>query len=57
MTNTKGLSWENIALKPKVLMGLFEYGYDKPSPVQEEVLPYALAGNKNRKEIQEVNQC
>jgi hypothetical protein len=26
-------------------MGLFEYGYEKPSPIQEEVLPYALAGS------------
>jgi superfamily II DNA/RNA helicase len=25
-------------------MGIFEYGYEKPSPVQEEVIPYALAG-------------
>ena len=27
------------------MMGLYEYGYEKPSPVQEEVIPYALAGN------------
>jgi superfamily II DNA/RNA helicase len=26
-------------------MGIFEKGYEKPSPVQEEVIPYALAGN------------
>jgi len=25
-------------------MGLYEYGYEKPSPVQEDVIPYALAG-------------
>jgi superfamily II DNA/RNA helicase len=25
-------------------MGLYEYGYERPSPVQEEVIPYALAG-------------
>jgi len=30
-------------------MGLFEYGYEKPSPVQEEVLPYALAGTTTYK--------
>jgi len=26
-------------------MGLYEYGFEKPSPIQEEVIPYALAGN------------
>ena len=29
------------------MMGLYEYGYEKPSPVQEEVIPYALAGISN----------
>ncbi len=32
-------------LKQKVLMGLYECGFEKPSPVQEEVVPYALAGS------------
>jgi len=26
-------------------MGLFECGYENPSPVQEEVIPYAIAGS------------
>jgi ATP-dependent RNA helicase DDX6/DHH1 len=25
-------------------MGIFEKGYEAPSPIQEETLPYALAG-------------
>ena len=25
-------------------MGIFEMGYEKPSPIQEESLPVALAG-------------
>ena len=28
-------------------MGLFEAGYEKPSPVQEEAIPIALLGKKN----------
>ncbi len=44
MTSTKGLSWDSLYLKQKVLMGVYEFGYEKPSPIQEEVIPYALAG-------------
>lgn len=25
-------------------MGIFEYGYENPSPIQEESIPVALAG-------------
>lgn len=27
------------------MMGLVSMGYDKPSPVQEETIPFALAGS------------
>lgn len=44
VTNTRGVTWDSLFLKEKVLMGLYEYGYEKPSPVQEDVIPYALTG-------------
>jgi hypothetical protein len=27
-------------------MGIYECGFERPSPVQEEVIPYALAGTQ-----------
>ncbi|CAJ1458258.1 unnamed protein product [Effrenium voratum] len=41
--------WQEAALVPRwrkreLLMGIFEMGYEKPSPIQEESLPVALAG-------------
>ncbi|KAI0148984.1 ATP-dependent RNA helicase DHH1 [Pestalotiopsis sp. NC0098] len=44
VTNTKGLEWEDFALKRDLLMGIFEAGYEKPSPIQEEAVPVALTG-------------
>ncbi|KAK8875141.1 hypothetical protein PGQ11_005655 [Apiospora arundinis] len=44
VTNTKGLEWEDFALKRDLLMGIFEAGYEKPSPIQEESIPVALTG-------------
>lgn len=44
VTNTKGISWDSFCLKKELLMGIFEKGYEKPSPVQEEVIPYANLG-------------
>ncbi|KAJ8123206.1 hypothetical protein ONZ43_g790 [Nemania bipapillata] len=44
VTNTKGLEWENFDLKRNLLMGIFEAGYEKPSPIQEEAIPVALTG-------------
>ncbi|KAF7541513.1 hypothetical protein G7054_g631 [Neopestalotiopsis clavispora] len=41
---TEGLEWENFALKRDLLMGIFEAGYEKPSPIQEESVPVALTG-------------
>jgi ATP-dependent RNA helicase DDX6/DHH1 len=31
-------------LKTELLKGIYEKGYEKPSPVQEEVIPIALTG-------------
>ncbi|KAH8668988.1 P-loop containing nucleoside triphosphate hydrolase protein [Xylariales sp. PMI_506] len=44
VTNRKGLEWEDFALKRDLLMGIFEAGYEKPSPIQEESVPVALTG-------------
>ena len=31
-------------LKRELLMGIFEKGYERPSPIQEETIPIALTG-------------
>ena len=44
VTNTKGNDFEDYFLKRELLMGIFEKGFEKPSPIQEEAIPIALAG-------------
>eukprot|EP00741_Cyanophora_paradoxa_P007070 tig00001086_g6841.t1 len=44
VTATKGNEFEDYALKRELLMGIFEKGFERPSPIQEESIPYALAG-------------
>ncbi len=44
VTDTKGHSFEDYHLKLELLKGIYEKGYENPSPVQEEVIPIALAG-------------
>jgi len=44
VTATKGNDFEDYFLKRELLMGIFEKGYEKPSPIQEESIPVALAG-------------
>mmetsp|Transcript_24336 Transcript_24336/g.70172 ORF Transcript_24336/g.70172 Transcript_24336/m.70172 type:complete len:331 (+) Transcript_24336:123-1115(+) len=44
VTGTKGNDFEDYFLKRELLMGIFEKGYEKPSPIQEESIPVALAG-------------
>ncbi len=44
VTDTKGHSFEDYHLKIDLLKGIYEKGYENPSPVQEEVIPIALAG-------------
>jgi len=38
----KGLEWEDMDLKRDLLKGIFEMGYERPSPIQEEAIPVAL---------------
>ena len=44
VTATRGSDWEDFFLKRELLMGIFEKGFERPSPVQEESIPAALAG-------------
>lgn len=44
VTSTKGLEWEDLHLKRDLLKGIFEMGYERPSPIQEESIPIALMG-------------
>ena len=44
VTDTKGHSFEDYHLKIELLKGIYEKGYENPSPVQEEVIPIAIAG-------------
>uniref|UniRef100_A0A674DAU5 RNA helicase n=1 Tax=Salmo trutta TaxID=8032 RepID=A0A674DAU5_SALTR len=44
VTSTKGNEFEDYCLKRELLMGIFEMGWEKPSPVQEESIPIALSG-------------
>ena len=45
MTATKGNEFEDYFLKRELLMGIYEKGFEKPSPIQEESIPIALTGN------------
>lgn len=40
----KGNEFEDDCLQQELLMGIFEWGWKKPSPVQEESIPIALSG-------------
>lgn len=44
MTDTKGNEFEEFCLKRELLMGIFEKGWEKPSPIQEASIPIALSG-------------
>ena len=44
VTKTSGNVWEDFFLKRELLMGLFESGFESPSPIQEVAIPLALAG-------------
>ncbi|KAJ4784216.1 ATP-dependent RNA helicase dhh1 [Rhynchospora pubera] len=45
VTATKGNEFEDYFLKRELLMGIFEMGYERPSPIQEEAIPIALTGS------------
>ncbi|PFH48713.1 hypothetical protein AMATHDRAFT_149316 [Amanita thiersii Skay4041] len=42
VTATRGLEFEDMYLRRELLMGIFEAGFEKPSPIQEEAIPIAL---------------
>lgn len=44
VTATSGAEFEDYFLKRGLLMGLFELGFEAPSPIQEAAIPVALAG-------------
>lgn len=44
VTATKGNEFEDFYLKRELLLGIYEKGYENPSPIQEEAIPAALAG-------------
>ncbi|KAG9221596.1 hypothetical protein CCMSSC00406_0007235 [Pleurotus cornucopiae] len=42
VTATKGTEFEDMFLRRELLMGIFEAGFERPSPIQEEAIPIAL---------------
>ncbi|KAK7685925.1 DExD/H-box ATP-dependent RNA helicase dhh1 [Cerrena zonata] len=42
VTATKGLEFEDMHIRRELLMGIFEAGFERPSPIQEEAIPIAL---------------
>jgi ATP-dependent RNA helicase DDX6/DHH1 len=44
VTETKGNEFEDFCLKRELLMGIFEKGWEKPSPIQEASIPIAQTG-------------
>ena len=44
VTAIKGHEFEDYYLKRELLMGIFEKGFEKPSPIQEEAIPIILGG-------------
>lgn len=44
VTITKGNVFEDYYLKRELLMGIYEKGFETPSPIQEEAIPIALLG-------------
>ena len=44
VTDTKGNDFEDYCLKRELLMGIFEKGWEKPSPIQEASIPIAQSG-------------
>ncbi|KAI0716770.1 DEAD-domain-containing protein [Earliella scabrosa] len=42
VTATKGVEFEDMYLRRELLMGIFEAGFERPSPIQEEAIPIAL---------------
>ncbi|XP_049366122.1 DEAD-box ATP-dependent RNA helicase 8-like isoform X2 [Solanum verrucosum] len=45
VTATKGNDFEDYFLKRELLMGIYEKGFERPSPIQEESIPIVLTGS------------
>ncbi|QHO15007.1 DEAD-box ATP-dependent RNA helicase [Arachis hypogaea] len=43
--STKRNEFEDYFLKRELLMGIYEKGFERPSPIQEESIPIALIGS------------
>ena len=37
------MEWEDMYLRRELLMGIFEEGFERPSPIQEQAIPLALS--------------
>ena len=46
VTSTKGYTFQSFGLSKEVLLGIYEMGFEAPSPIQEETIPVALQ-NRN----------
>lgn len=44
VTATKGIEFEEFGLSRDLLKGIFEKGWEKPSPIQEASIAIALSG-------------
>ncbi|XP_017847225.2 ATP-dependent RNA helicase me31b-like [Drosophila busckii] len=44
VTDTRGNEFDEFCLKRPLLMGIFEIGWESPSPIQEAAIPSALRG-------------
>lgn len=44
VTCTKGTEFQDFNLQRLLLMGIYEKGWEKPSPIQEASIPVALTG-------------
>lgn len=44
VTATKGTEFDDYLIRRELLMGIYEAGFERPSPIQEESIPIALTG-------------
>lgn len=44
VSNTKGTEFEDYCLSRELMKGVFEYGWERPSPIQEESIPIVQSG-------------
>lgn len=44
VTSTKGLTFKSFGLSNELQLGIYEMGFENPSPIQEETIPVALEG-------------